>query len=99
MRTPILETERIILRPLSVNDAETIYRNWTSDEEVAKFMIWTTHSSVEVTKEWLKVEEQNIELDSNYTWGFVLKSNGELFDPEVSALMSISGCMSWDTIL
>lgn len=27
MRTPVLETERLILRPLSVDDAETIYQN------------------------------------------------------------------------
>lgn len=35
MITPILESKRIILRPLSVNDAEDIYKNWTSDSEVA----------------------------------------------------------------
>ena len=49
MTTPIIESQRILLRPLSVEDAETIFRNWTSDEEVAKYMRWDLHETVE---EW-----------------------------------------------
>ena len=30
MKTPIIETERMILRPLSVMDANDIYERWTS---------------------------------------------------------------------
>jgi len=79
MITPILESERIILRPLSLNDAEDIYKSWTSDSEVAKFMIWDVHKSVNDTMEWLKIEVENIEKEHNYIWGFVLKETGELF--------------------
>ncbi len=79
MNTPILESDRIILRPLSINDAEQIYKNWTSDVEVAKFMIWDIHKSINDTIDWLKVEEQNINSEKHYTWGFVLKETGELF--------------------
>ena len=79
MKTPNLESKRILLRPLSINDAEIIYKNWTSDPEVAKFMIWDMHKSVNDTIEWLKVEEQNINSEQHYTWGFILKDTGELF--------------------
>lgn len=79
MITPILESERIILRPLSLKDAEDIYKNWTSDLEVAKFMIWDVHKSVNDTIEWLKIEVENIDKEQNYNWGFVLKETGELF--------------------
>lgn len=78
MRTPILETERLVLRPLKIDDAETIFKNWTSDPEVAKFMRWNTHENVEVTKEWIKSEVDAIESDNVYNWGFVLKETGEL---------------------
>ncbi len=78
MRTPELESKRILLRPLSINDAELIYKNWTSDPEVAKFMIWDVHKNVNDTIEWLTVEEQNID-SKHYTWGFVRKETGELF--------------------
>lgn len=79
MDTPILETERMILRPLSVADANDIYERWTTDERVAKYVRWSVHSSVDVTIEWLKAEEKNISSDKAYQWGFTLKENGYLF--------------------
>ncbi len=78
MRTPVLETERLILRPLTVSDAETVFTNWTSDPDVARFMRWELHKSISETQEWLAAEEELIERDSVYNWGFVLKETGEL---------------------
>ncbi|MEG2672782.1 MAG: GNAT family N-acetyltransferase [Ruthenibacterium sp.] len=78
MKTPILETERLILRPLTVADAETIYTNWTSDPNVAKYMIWDLHENVDVTRAWLVGEEASLLADDAYGWGFVLKENGML---------------------
>ncbi len=79
MKTPILESERIILRPLKVSDAEHIFKSWTSDPEVAKFMIWDLHKSVEDTIKWLNSVEQGIDDENQYIWGFVLKETGKLF--------------------
>ncbi len=79
MRTPELETKRIKLRPLFVSDAEQIFKNWTSDPEVAKFMIWELHESVDDTITWLKTVEENYESRNSFEWGFVLKETGELF--------------------
>jgi len=71
---PTIETERLILRPLSVNDAEDVFE-WTGDERVAEFMIYPCHKGVEVTKEWLESLES---LENEYTWGFVRKADGKL---------------------
>ena len=79
MKTPIIETERMILRPLSVMDANDIYERWTFDDRVSKYVRWCTHNSVKDTMEWLKVEENNILSDRIYQWGFTLKDNGYLF--------------------
>lgn len=79
MMTPVLETERLILRPLSVEDAQDIYDRWTSDPVVAKFMRWSVHSSVEDTKQWLLMEEENNKTDKTYDWGFWLKDGNYLF--------------------
>lgn len=79
MRTPILETDRIILRPMLVTDAEHVFYSWTSDPEVAKYMIWDLHKDVEDTIQWLRMEETNVESDKAYNWGFVLKETGLLF--------------------
>lgn len=75
---PILETERLILRPLIVEDAEEAFANWTSDSEVAKFMRWDVHKSAEETREWLRAEAEAVEEGGIYDWGFVLRETGEL---------------------
>ena len=79
MKTPILETERLILRPLSLDDVEHIYKRWTSDPDVAKYMVWDVHESVNDTLAWVEQEVNAIEDNDNYTWGMVLKENNELF--------------------
>lgn len=79
MKTPILETERVILRPLSVEDAQDIYERWTSDDRVSKYVRWCTHSSVEDTRGWLKMVEENMQSDASYDWGFYLKDENYLF--------------------
>lgn len=78
MKTPILESERLLLRPLTVEDAETIFESWARDEEVARYMRWNLHKNVDETKEWLVAEEAAVNENDNYTWGFVLKENRRL---------------------
>lgn len=71
---PTIETERIILRPLTTDDAEAVFE-WTGDERVAEYMIYPCHQSIEVTKMWLASLKN---LENEYTWGFVRKSDGIL---------------------
>ena len=83
--TNIIETERLILRPLTLADAETAYDGWTGDPEVAKLVSWLPHHSLDDAIEWLKEIEwkqnsdESIAPNDNYIWGFVLKETGELF--------------------
>ncbi|MDR1991892.1 MAG: GNAT family N-acetyltransferase [Nitrososphaerota archaeon] len=80
-----LETNRLILRPLTLADAETAYYGWTGDAEVAKYVSWLPHHSIDDTIKWLKEIEWkmdgagNVIQSDNYIWGFVLKETGELF--------------------
>jgi len=78
MKTPVLETVRLQLRPLTMEDAPEIFLNWTSDPDVARFMRWELHKSISETHEWLASEEELVESDAVYNWGFVLKETGEL---------------------
>ena len=78
MITPILETERLLLRPLKISDAEAIYNNWATDPEVSKYVRWSAHQSIDVTVEWLSSAEKNITSEKSYDWGFVLKETGEI---------------------
>lgn len=79
MTVPVIETERVILRPLKITDAQIIYNNWTSDPDVAKYVRWSTHSSASETVKWLTAEEAAMVSGNHYSWGFVLKENMELF--------------------
>ncbi len=44
MKTPILETERLKLRPFCLDDAKNVFDCWESDSNVAKYMFWTSHN-------------------------------------------------------
>ena len=79
MKTPVLETKRLLLRPLTYGDAQAVVSNWTRDAEVAKFMRWDVHTNISQTQEWLASEEASIDSDLLYNWGFVLKETGENF--------------------
>ena len=48
--TKNIETERLILRRFTLDDADAMYRNWASDDEVTKYLTWPAHSSVDITK-------------------------------------------------
>lgn len=76
MKTPVLETERLILRSVSAKYAEEVYKNWTADERVAKYMRWSTHPNSEVTKAWLSEEEKNEDSDDFYDF-FIFRKNDE----------------------
>ncbi len=73
--TQRLETDRLILRRYVSGDAPAMYKNWASDPEVTRFLMWQTHSSEDVsqniTDEWVK-EYSN---DNYYHWAIVLKDN------------------------
>lgn len=73
-KIPVIETERLILSPLSVDDAENVFK-WTGDERVARYMIYPRHENPEVTRAWISSLDT---LENEYTWGFVRKSDNKL---------------------
>ena len=75
MHNIILETDRLILRPLTVNDADAVFV-WASDPKVNRYMIYPLHADIEVTRQWLRSVEQAE--DGDYDFGFVRKSDGLL---------------------
>ena len=48
--TQRLETNRLILRRYANEDAAAMYKNWASDKEVTKFLMWPAHSNQEVSQ-------------------------------------------------
>lgn len=74
--TKRLETERLILRPFTMEDAGAMYRNWASDPEVTRFLTWHAHGSVAVTQMVLADWVPHYAEEGYYNWAIVLKENG-----------------------
>lgn len=86
--TKTYETERLILRPFTEEDAEAVFHNWASDDEVTKYLTWPTHSGVEVSRGYVSYCMQQYSALSCYQWGIELKSTHELIG-NISVVSSI----------
>lgn len=75
--TPYLETDRLILRRFVSEDAAAMYKNWASDDEVTKYLIWPTHSSPDVSRGVIREWVDSYEKDDFYQWAIVLKELGD----------------------
>ena len=83
------ETERLIIRPLTPDDAEAAFR-WCGDPDVNTYMIYPLYHRAEDVRAWL--ESRDTDDPDNYDEGIVLKRTGELigsggmrFHPERNA--------------
>lgn len=67
-----LATERLTLRRFMIEDAENMYYNWASEDEVTRFLTWPTHKSVQdserVIDQWIKSYEDK----KTYQWAIEL---------------------------
>lgn len=75
--TQKLETERLILRRFSIEDAAAMYKNWASDPDVTKYLMWPTHSDVGVSKAVLNDWVKSYSDEKYYQWAIVPKEYGE----------------------
>lgn len=73
-KEPILETERLILRPITLEDAEAVF-SWTSDPRVSKFMSYPTSKDISETISWIK---STFDDEVEWNWAFVLKSENRV---------------------
>ena len=76
--TKTLETERLLLRKVNIEDAKIAYKNWRCSNVVDKYVLWTKHESVEETtnlyKKWIEEYEDN----KTFRWVVELKENHDL---------------------
>lgn len=75
--TAALETKRLLLRKFSLADAEAAFKNWTSSDNVTKFLRWRTHSDISVTVEYIKYLLGRYDKPDSYDWVITLKGSGE----------------------
>lgn len=74
--TIVLHTERLLLRPFKESDAEAMFANWANDPDVTQYLTWEPHGSVEVTRDLLRIWEEDSKQSDIYNWA--IEYNGEL---------------------
>ena len=78
MNNERLQTDRLVLRKLTIDDAQAMFEGWCSDPEVTKYLTFSPHDNVEVTKlvldNWIKQYED----PNTIRYGITLKSSGLL---------------------
>ncbi|WP_071458639.1 GNAT family N-acetyltransferase [Bacillus massilinigeriensis] len=73
---PVLETERLILRKVTLDDAEDMFK-YGSNEEVTKYVTWNSHKTLSETKEYINLIRNNYEQGQVAPWGMECKETGE----------------------
>jgi ribosomal-protein-alanine N-acetyltransferase len=84
---PTLETERLILRKMTLEDAEAIFA-YASDPEVSRYMLWETHRSIEDSRAFLELEVSKRESGGEPDWGIVYKGDHRF--------VGTCGIISWE---
>ena len=72
-----LETERLVLRRFLPEDAEAMFRNWANDPEVTRFLTWSAHAEVAVSRAVLQRWADAYVNLKEYQWAMVPKAEGE----------------------
>lgn len=78
MRTPFLETERLILRPIKEDDVDGIFSCWMQDEDVSRYMCWKATNDRDEAKDFVQYEINQINNDKWNRWLFEEKKSHEL---------------------
>ena len=72
-----VETERLILRNLTLNDADDVFK-WCSDPQVTKYVSFTTYNNTQEVIEYLKWVVSENDNPDHFIAGVVTKSTNEL---------------------
>lgn len=75
--THMIETKRLLLRKLMVEDADAMFQNWASDKEVTKFLTWPAYTSLDTAIHILKEWTTSYEKPDFYQWAIVPKNLNE----------------------
>lgn len=73
-----LETERLVLRRYTVDDAQAAFEGWCSDPEVARYTTWDAHPNANVTRRLIEMWVGEYDRPQTYNWVLELKQTGAI---------------------
>lgn len=91
--TQEIKTERLLLRRIKESDCHDLYK-FTVKKEVAKYVSWTVHKSIDVTRDLCKMWEEAYQKDHTYRWAVVYHDTA-IGVIDIRRLTSDSAYMGW----
>ncbi len=74
---PLLETPRLLLRKLQLEDVPDVFQ-YNSDPEVVRYLLWNRHTSESETRADLQRVIERYGKTSDLRWGIELKTTGRV---------------------
>ncbi len=74
---PVLETKRLILRPVQADDYKAVF-DFASDPDVAKYTSWDAHKTIEDSKVLVRFITKRYADNKPSNWAVILKENNQL---------------------
>ena len=74
---PVLESSRLVLRPLRRQDAKDIFA-YASDPEVARYVLWEPHKSVSDTRGYIRYMRALYRRGLPGSWAVALRDSGRV---------------------
>lgn len=66
--TQTIKTQRLVLRRFRMEDAQAMFDNWASDDEVTKYLTWPTHTTVDASAMVLEDWVSSYQREDFYLW-------------------------------
>jgi len=77
MKNMEINTKRLLLRHITLSDAEDAFYGWANDERVTRYLTWKPHKDVESLKKIIHIWLEDYKNGFNFRWCIVLKQTGK----------------------
>lgn len=76
--TNLIETKRLILRRLTLDDAIEAFNGWCNSDIVDKYVLWSKHKNVNVTKNLYRMWVEEYNDPTTFRWIVEVESSKEI---------------------
>lgn len=74
---PTLYTERLVLRKISIDDAEDMFA-YSSSEDLTRYLLWDPHPDLLYTEHYIRYLQERYSAGDFYDFAVVSKQNGRM---------------------
>jgi ribosomal-protein-alanine N-acetyltransferase len=86
--TETIYTKRLILRRFRTEDAGPMFRNWANDSDVCRYITWSEHGNIEVTRTVVDQFVNSYDFEKVYIWAMEYRELSEPIGSISTVLMS-----------